>query len=166
MRMNAPRTRSVSRIRVRAADTDDVDFILSLVPRFVAFTLPKGRRRRQCAAAIHADLARALAAPAKDETFFVSENREGTRTGFLHLQVLPDFFSGTRNCHISDLAVAPGHDGHGLGTALLAHAEKWARAHRCRRLTLAVFPGNERALALYERHGFEVELQRMTRPLA
>ena len=42
-------------IHIRIATTDDMAFILSLVPRFVAFELPKGRRKRETAAAIRAD---------------------------------------------------------------------------------------------------------------
>jgi ribosomal protein S18 acetylase RimI-like enzyme len=75
-----------------------------------------------------------------------------------------DFFSGARACHVSDLAVAPGHDGRGIGSTLLAHAETWAKRNRCNWLTLAVFPGNTRAQALYERHGFAPDLLRMSKP--
>lgn len=159
-----PRTRK-PRIGIRAAGDGDADFILSLVPRFVDFPLPKGRRKRDCAAAIRADLERALRAPADDEAFFMANDAHGERTGFLHLQVTRDFFAGTRNCHIADLAVARGHEGCGIGRALLEHAQAWARSHQCERLTLAVFPGNTRARALYESAGFEVELMRMSRPV-
>jgi GNAT superfamily N-acetyltransferase len=41
----------------------------------------------------------------------------------------------------------------------------WARRNGCRFMTLGVFPGNERARALYERHGYGVELLRMAKPL-
>ncbi|MGH8122554.1 MAG: GNAT family N-acetyltransferase, partial [Rudaea sp.] len=40
-----------------------------------------------------------------------------------------------------------------------------AREHRCRYLTLGVFPGNERARALYEQHGFGVEILSMAKPI-
>lgn len=153
-------------IVIRAALASDADFILSLAQRFVDFKLPKGRRKRECAAAIRADIERALQSPGEDEVFFVSEGESGECTGLLHLQVLRDFFAGSRNCHISDLAVATGHDGHGIGRALLEYAGRWARRNQCERLTLAVFPGNARARALYERAGFDVELLRMAKPVA
>jgi GNAT superfamily N-acetyltransferase len=153
-------------ISIRPATPDDTAFILSLVPRFVEFKLPKGRRKRECAAAIQADIERALRSPEEEAAFFISEAEPGERTGFLHLQVMRDFFAGSRNGHISDLAVADGHDGHGIGRALLDHAEQWARGHQCERLTLAVFPGNARARALYERAGFDGDLLRMQKPLA
>jgi GNAT superfamily N-acetyltransferase len=149
---------------IRPATPDDADFILSLAPRFVAFELPKGRRKRETLAAIRADIERALREAPPGDHFFVGEDKDGRRTGFLHLQVQRDFFSGMRACHVSDLAVAPGYDGRGIGSTLLAHAETWAQRNRCKWLTLAVFPGNARARALYERHGFTADLLRMGKP--
>ncbi|HKT41638.1 MAG TPA: GNAT family N-acetyltransferase [Rhodanobacteraceae bacterium] len=152
-------------ITIRPATPSDTAFILSLAPRFVDFELPKGRRKRETVAAIHADIERALQeAPASDH-FFVAEDANGHPSGFLHLQVQRDFFSGNRACHIADLAVAPGHDGRGIGRALLAYAENWAGKQRCKWLTLAVFPANTRARALYERTGFATDLVRMAKPL-
>jgi ribosomal protein S18 acetylase RimI-like enzyme len=150
---------------IRAATAGDTDFILSLVPRLVEFELPKGRNRRQCATAIRADIARALRDAPPSEAFFVAVNASGERAGFLRLQIQRDFFSGVRTCHVSDLVVAPRHDGEGIGRALLACAQRWAKRHRCKLLTLAVFPGNIRARALYERSGFTTDLLRMTKSL-
>lgn len=152
-------------ITIHPATPDDTAFILSLAPRFVAFELPISRRKRQTAAAIHADIERALREAPPGDHFFVSLDPKQQRTGFLHLQVQQDFFSGARACHVADLAVAPGHDGQGIGRALLAHAETWAKRHRCELLTLAVFPGNTRARALYRRNGFDIDLLRMVKPL-
>lgn len=152
-------------IRIRPAIADDKDFILSLTPRFVSFDLPKGRRKGETQAAIRADIEHAWDEAPPSDHFFVAADADTTRVGFLHLQVQRDFFSGARACHVSDLAVAPGHDGSGIGRALLAHAETWARAHRCKLLTLSVFPGNTRARSLYERSGFATDLVRMTKSL-
>lgn len=156
-----PRTDNIT---IRPATPDDTAFILSLAPRFVAFDLPKGRHKRQTLAAIRADIEHARREAPPDTHFFVAEDAGGQRTGFLHLQVQRDFFSGARTCHIADLAVAEHHDGQGIGRALLDCAQGWAKAHRCKLLTLSVFPGNVRARALYERAGFEIDLLRMTKP--
>ncbi len=152
-------------LRIRAADAGDDGFILSLVGRFVDFDLPAWRKRADCAAGIRRDLKKALDEPPPGEALFVAEDERGERVGFLRLQRTRDFFSGKPNCHISDLAVAPGRDGHGIGRALLAHAQTWARKQRCRLLTLAVFPGNARARALYERAGFAPDLLRLAKPI-
>ena len=150
---------------IRPATPADAAFILSLAPRFVEFDLPNGRGKRTTLAAIRADIQRALAASDGDHHFFVAADAEGRNTGFVHLQVLRDFFSGTRSCHISDLAVAMGHDGRGVGRALLAYAEAWAKRQRCRRISLAVFPGNTRARDLYLATGYQPDLVRLGKPL-
>jgi ribosomal protein S18 acetylase RimI-like enzyme len=157
--------RRATAIRIRAADAGDDAFVLSLVERFVAFELPKWRKKSDCAAGIRRDIKRALEDPPSGEALFIAEDAHGERAGFMRVQKTRDFFSGKPNCHISDLAVAHGHDGQGIGHALLDHAQTWAKKQRCGLITLAVFPGNTRALALYERTGFGPDLLRMAKPL-
>jgi ribosomal protein S18 acetylase RimI-like enzyme len=147
---------------IRLAEDDD-DFILALVPRFVDFTLPPWRRRHECIEGIRKDLLRHLEDQPANSYLFVAEDAEGERVGFIHLQRTADFFTGRSNCHISDLAVSPQHEGNGVGQALLTHAEGWAREHHCQLVTLAVFPGNERARALYERGGYAPDLLRLAK---
>ncbi|HXS72615.1 MAG TPA: GNAT family N-acetyltransferase [Rhodanobacteraceae bacterium] len=153
--------------KVRPAHAGDDAFVLSLVERFVSFELPKWRKRSDCASGIRRDIKRALDEPPPGEALFIAEDESGERVGFLRLQKTRDFFSGRSNCHISDLAVAHGHDGQGVGRALLNHAQAWAKKkkQRCSLITLAVFPGNARARALYERAGFGPDLLRMAKPL-
>ncbi|MFD8542437.1 GNAT family N-acetyltransferase [Streptomyces sp. NPDC059649] len=45
--------------------------------------------------------------------------------------------------------------GRGVGDHLLRAVEQWARQTRAASLELAVMPGNEHAIALYQRHGFQ-----------
>lgn len=61
--------------------------------------------------------------------------------------------------HVADfgLMVASAHRGRGIGTALLAAAEEWARGAGVTKLELHVFPHNEPAIALYERVGYQRE---------
>jgi len=153
-------------LHIRLADVDDDEFILGLVPRFVdGFELPPFRRRGEYLEGVRRDIARHLSEQPPGTHVFVAENDDGERVGFLHLHTNIDFFSAAPNCHISDLAVAREHDGTGVGSKLLAYAERWAREHRCKFLGLAVFPGNKRAIELYERAGFGVEAMRMVKPL-
>lgn len=149
---------------IRLAEDDD-DFILGLAPRFVDFPLPAWRRRHECIAGIRRELSRHLEEQPPNSFLFVAEDEGGEPVGFIHLQKTQDFFTGQTNGHIADLAVARGHEGRGVGQALLAHAEAWAREHRCALLTLAVFPGNERARALYEAAGYGIDLLRLAKPL-
>ncbi|HET6602745.1 MAG TPA: GNAT family N-acetyltransferase [Xanthomonadaceae bacterium] len=150
---------------IRSANADDDRFIFGLIDRFVNFELPRWRKRTTVAEGIRNDLARHLDEPGPGSFLFVAETDNGERVAFAHLQTVTDFFSGGLNCHVSDLVVAKGWDGRGIGRALLRFAEDFAREHRCERLTLAVFPGNENARKLYESEGYGVELVRMAKPL-
>jgi RimJ/RimL family protein N-acetyltransferase len=63
------------------------------------------------------------------------------------------------SAHVADLGVmvAPTHRRCGVGTALLAAAEDWARGAGVDKLELHVFPHNVPAIALYEKLGYERE---------
>lgn len=161
--MTTPNPESAAHVRLAHADDDD--FILALAARLVAFDLPPWRRRNDTLNGIRSDLARHLRELPAASHLFVAEDDDGERLGFLHLQTQKDFFTGVLNCHIADLVVATEHDGRGVGSALIGYAEQWAREHRCRHVTLSVFPGNERARALYARHGYGDELIRMAKLL-
>ncbi|WEN14798.1 GNAT family N-acetyltransferase [Rhodanobacter sp. AS-Z3] len=150
---------------LRLAEEEDDDFIIEQIPRFVNFTLPPWRRRHECIEGIRDDLLRHLEDQPPNSYLFVAEGVNGERAGFIHLQRTTDFFTGHSNCHISDIAVAPSHEGQGVGKALLAHAEAWASEHHCQLVTLAVFPGNERARALYESAGYATDLLRLAKPV-
>lgn len=47
--------------------------------------------------------------------------------------------------------------GLGLGSAILRYVLDWARTVRIHKVNLSVIETNEKAIALYERYGFEVE---------
>jgi len=57
--------------------------------------------------------------------------------------------------HIGNLAVAPGTQGEGVGALLLARALADAADRGIEHAALEVRVGNERAIRLYERFGFE-----------
>ncbi|MGH8213620.1 MAG: GNAT family N-acetyltransferase [Rhodanobacteraceae bacterium] len=151
------------KVHIRPADASDDEFILSLVGRFVDFRLPAWRRRIDCANGIRRDLKRALEQSPAHETLFIAEDENRERLGFLRVQKTRDFFSGRANCHVSDIVVAQDREGSGIGRALLDHAQAWAKKQRCALITLAVFPGNERARELYERAGFGEDLLRLAK---
>jgi ribosomal protein S18 acetylase RimI-like enzyme len=64
-----------------------------------------------------------------------------------------------RLAHLAVLtvAVAPRWRGHGVGTALMDAARRWAASRHLRKLQLHVRAGNTGAIALYRRLGYEVE---------
>ncbi len=47
--------------------------------------------------------------------------------------------------------------GRGIGTLLLEYLIDWAPAHGIAQIEIEAFANNPRAVALYERHGFERE---------
>ena len=56
--------------------------------------------------------------------------------------------------HVLNLCTAPGHEGQGLGRRMLQALLRIARGHGAQRVFLEVRPSNPRAIALYERNGF------------
>ncbi len=135
-----------------------------LVPRLADFDLPGWRERAACVAGMRGDLERGLLAGPPDYVF-VAEDASETRLGFVHLELVTDFFSHKRNAHVANIAVAVDAEGLGVGRQMMAFAESWAREHDCDLLTLAVFPGNARARSWYQRNGFGIDVLRMAKPL-
>jgi ribosomal protein S18 acetylase RimI-like enzyme len=156
---------SESAFRIRLAESDDDDFILGLVPRFIRFPLPNGRTRTDCLKGIEADLVKHLDEQPSNSYVYIAENDDGDAVGFIHLQKTKDFFTHRDNCHIANVGVAERHEGTGAGRFLLDYAHDWAREHRCQFVTLAVLPGNQRARDLYTRYGFDTDLIRMAKPV-
>ncbi|HUA96083.1 MAG TPA: ribosomal protein S18-alanine N-acetyltransferase [Acidimicrobiales bacterium] len=75
--------------------------------------------------------------------------REGRKVvGYFGLMFIDD------EAHVTTVAVAPDHQHHGVGTALMLEVARTALATGCRHLSLEVAAGNERAQALYRRFGF------------
>lgn len=150
---------------IRLAEKGDDDFIMALAPRLVECPPPPWRRRHECSEVICESLRHHLETRPENSYVFVAENMGGERVGFIHLQKTHDLFSGRDNAHVADLAVMAAHEGHGAGRALLDHAECWAREHLCQLLTLAVFPGNQPARALYDTVGFGTDLLWLAKPI-
>jgi len=68
-----------------------------------------------------------------------------------------DQVKGSRHTHIFLLYVAPEHRRKGIGTALMHHAEDWARARGDRQISLQVFLSNQGAVNLYQQLGYQTE---------
>lgn len=91
-----------------------------------------------------------------DTALFVAEN-DGRRLGFVHLTTADDYYTNTTTAHIADVVVARDAGGQGVGGALIAFSEKWARDRGFDMLTLNVFVANAKARQLYLRLGFQEE---------
>ncbi len=72
---------------------------------------------------------------------------------------------GDRVTHIFLLYVSPQHRRLGIGSALVTHAENWAKAWGDRQIGLQVFLSNQPALKLYQKLGFQSESVLMVKSL-
>jgi ribosomal protein S18 acetylase RimI-like enzyme len=156
----------------RPGDAADRAATLALIPRAPAAGAPPwytpgelAGRQRAAADALVARVDGAGPGSPADEALLVAEAAGGARVGVAWVVAAADPFGGYPTAHLEDLAVAPGHEGRGVGRALLAAAERWADARGCRALTLHVWPDNARARALYEAAGFVEAMVRLRKPL-
>lgn len=77
--------------------------------------------------------------------------------GYLKLRPAPMAASSGHVQEINGFAVAPDHQGRGIGHLLLTAARQEAIRREARRITLRVLGTNTRALAVYLAHGYHVE---------
>ena len=89
-----------------------------------------------------------------------------TPVGCLWLGSVIEPQQGESYTHLLLLYVAPHHRRRGLGTALMAQAEAWARQRGDRHIGLHVFNDNQPALALYQKLGFLPQASFLRKPLA
>ena len=152
-------------MRIRPLRADDRDFILSLVPRLTEFGQVPERDRTAMNARDREVLEHAIDFPSPDTALFVAEDDHGRRAGFIHLTTADDYYSDSTTAHVADVIVAADAGGQGIGSALIAHAEQWARDRGFAMLTLNVFMANRKARDLYSRLGFRQEWVRCIKQL-
>lgn len=150
-------------IRVRRALRSDEPTLAALAQRLAEFELPAWRTGEEIADADGRAMIDSVHADDPESEVFIAE-RGGDVAGCLHVLAEMDFF-GQRHAHISVLATTAVMEGSGVGRALLAHAEEWARRHGLKLLTLNVFAGNARARRVYEKAGFVPEILKYAKPL-
>ncbi len=148
---------------IRAARTTDQPALVALAERLTAFDLPPWRRPEDIATADARDMIAAVTAGAANNEVWIAE-RSGSLAGCLHILAATDFF-GTRHAHISVVATTEAAEGSGVGRALFAHAETWARQRGLALLTLNVFASNARARRFYEKAGWTPEMLKYAKPL-
>jgi ribosomal protein S18 acetylase RimI-like enzyme len=95
---------------------------------------------------------------AEQEGALIVAERDGAVLGFLCwlVEMAEPFVRPRMRAYgyVADLVVASGHRGAGIGTRLLAEAERLTRARRLNRLAIGVLLGNDGAARAYERFGF------------
>ncbi len=153
-----------TRVAIRSATPADRGFLGALADRLADVDRPGWRSFEEIADGDRRALFDALDHPQQGTELFVAE-LDSTPAGCLLMWTLEDYFSQQWHAHVSVIAVTRDAEGAGVGRALMAHAEAWARAAGHTSLTLSVFEGNRRAQALYERVGYATEMRRMIKRL-
>jgi RimJ/RimL family protein N-acetyltransferase len=90
----------------------------------------------------------------------VAEVTEGGRRKLVGNLTLSRYGDAEKSRHVRVLGmlVVDGYRGMGVGTKLMEHALRWARARKdVEKVTLGVFSNNKGAYRLYEKFGFVVE---------
>ena len=100
-------------------------------------------------------LGRMAALHPTDAVLIVSTDADDIPTGGCHVEVRRTLVEPL-SALILGLVVGEQHRAAGIGSELLAAAERWARARNCRRLVVATRITRERAHAFYAREGYEV----------
>jgi ribosomal protein S18 acetylase RimI-like enzyme len=95
--------------------------------------------------------------------FFVNEQDQ--TVGCLWMGRATDQRTGKAQAYIFLVAVDPSHQRKGLGTYLMSKAQEQAEEWRLSELTLQVYPDNQSALKLYEKLGFIVKSQLLSKTL-
>jgi ribosomal protein S18 acetylase RimI-like enzyme len=150
-------------VSIRAATTDDARAIAAFAGRLSEFEIPAWRTADVIAGADERAVVEAVRAGRDDDQVFIAE-RGGDPVGCLHIYAEADFF-GLRHAHISVIATSAEAEGSGVGRALMAHAERWARDRGLTLLTLNVFAANARARRFYERAGYVPEIVKYAKPI-
>ena len=148
---------------LRRATIADEAALSALAARLTAFPLPAWRRPEDISTADAREMIDAVRGSDADNEVWVAE-RGGRVAGCLHVLALTDFF-GLRHAHVSVIATTVEAEGTGVGAALLAFAESWARQRHLPLMTLNVFASNERARRFYERGGWVAEMLKYVKPL-
>ena len=92
--------------------------------------------------------------PANQHATFVAEDPEHDVIGWLHVSAIPLLEVDLR-AEVNGLVVADGQRSRGAGWLLLREAERWARKHKCKSMSVRSNVLRERAHKFYERHGYE-----------
>lgn len=151
---------------IRPAAPADRAFVLNLAARLVdGFDAPSHRTKPELIEGDRRALEAWFDAPSNpDEAMLIAEV-DGSPAGVAYLVTLVDYFNERPHAHLSVLAVEKAAEGRGVGSALLAACQQWARSKGSDRLTLSALVTNARARALYERKGFGGEYIRYVLPL-
>lgn len=134
--------------------------MIALLPRLAAFQIPSHREARHLWESDQALLETWLVGEAEHCQVHVAVDDADRVIGLTLTSLGSELLSHEPSAHLEAIVVSETSQGFGVGEALLSNAEAAAKGAGALSLTLHVFATNRRALALYERMGYEGELIR------
>jgi GNAT superfamily N-acetyltransferase len=149
--------------RVRPFASMDRDFILSLGSR-LAIGMQPWRDRQLWLATVENWLTESIRQHNKKTMVLVAEDEQGERLGFATVSH-STHFTGQRQAYIGELATLETAEGRGVGAALVAACEQWAREQGSTMLVLTTGAANIRALRFYHHLDFREEDVTLTKLL-
>lgn len=147
-------------LQVRPAVPADEPAILDLLPQLADFPLPPQRTPGplwQSDAKLAGQVLRG-GAPASFLDVLVTPS--DAVVGLVLFTLRPELLSKAPSAHLEAIVVHPDVRRQGWGRHLMHHCETRVRALGAESLTLHVFHRNERAKALYQAQGYDLELIR------
>jgi GNAT superfamily N-acetyltransferase len=150
-------------MRVRRYRQQDRDAVLALAPR-LTIGVAAWRDRAAVLDAAQRWVEDAITSTADDHAVFVAEGPSGRPIGLVRVGQCAHF-TGDADGYVGELIVSAAHEGRGVGRALMAAAERWARQRGLGRVTLETGAANTHARAFYGRLGYVEEEVRLTKLL-
>jgi len=142
-------------IYVRPYGADDRTFVLNLAARLL-IGMPDWRDPQLWLTTFQNWIAESIEQHGQTAMVLVTEDDQGERLGFATLGQTTHF-TGERQAYINELATSEVAEGRGVGAALIAACEQWAREQGYRILALSTGAANTRALGFYHHLGFRDE---------
>jgi ribosomal protein S18 acetylase RimI-like enzyme len=155
---------SRSQIRVRAARSEDRDFIVRLGKRTVMDSAP-ARRHAEPVDVLESYDRLLEIVESQSHAALVAEDGEAPVGFVLMLDQLDDEVTGQAQGFIAYMAVERAYRNRGVGAALLKAAEDEARRRGLPYMALMVTEENAPARALYERAGYVTERRLLCKTL-
>jgi len=148
---------------VRPFISTDRNAVLDLAPRLTVGIAP-WRDPDAFLAAVRGWITGSISGIGPERAVFVAENDRGDCVGFVSIG-RNVHFTGEEQAYIGELAVAADAEGLGVGQALLARAESWARESGFHLVELDTGAANVRARGFYERLGYAEESVKLVKEL-
>jgi len=153
-----------STVRVRPFAPQDWEIVLALADRLTIGIAP-WLDPDAVLDAVRGWVRRSIDGMGPDRTVLVAEDENGGCVGFVSIE-RQVHWAGVVQAYVGEIVVAERAEGAGVGRALLAAVEEWAKQHGCATVALDTGAANERARGFYARLGFAEESIKLVKVLA